>query len=74
MQYALNPKPAGKDLEGQEALVFGALAEHVAAERAAVLAAQREAAAPFSDKYRFAARRSLQQMEVHLDAAHPTAA
>jgi hypothetical protein len=48
--------------------VFGALAEHVALERAAVLAAQREAAAPFADKYRFAARRSLQQMEVRPDA------
>ena len=44
--------------------MFGALAEHVAQERAAVLAAQRETAVPFADKYRFAARRSLQQMEV----------
>lgn len=55
----------GRALEGQEAQVFEALSEHVAVERAAVLATQRDAAAAFSDKYRFVARRSLQQMEVH---------
>lgn len=58
--------PAGKELRGQEAQVFAALAEHVAQERAAVLALQWEAAAAQPERYRFVARRALQQMEVRI--------